>query len=241
MDEDMRYTDLRYSIAPLGWSTTFQEHGTAPTDLYEAENTYENLKQHPVGKEPAGHPDQQCRDPRCNVQLLSLFLLAACLALLATSITLGVCYWLKGKRLGQQLWQAGAALSRAQDQLAQAQAELVQAWQDGNHSQEEAENCCPETWVLHHGKCLFLSKEKKTWDESKVNCERESSQLLVLWDWNGTTMPSFLTNMDASYWIGLWYERSWTWIDGTPYPDVQKLKGYEDRRLSPAAPARPHL
>ncbi|XP_025050324.1 LOW QUALITY PROTEIN: B-cell differentiation antigen CD72-like [Alligator sinensis] len=84
-------------------------------------------------------------------------------------------------------------------------------------------DCCPETWVLHRGKCLLLSKEKKTWKDSKKWCEQESSWLLILWDWDKMKMPSFLTTTDALYWIGLWRDwkkmRRCTWIDGTEYSD----------------------
>ncbi|KYO30123.1 hypothetical protein Y1Q_0012384 [Alligator mississippiensis] len=154
----------------------------------------------------------------------------------------------------------------AQEELARTRAELAQAWQEGNHSQDELHrwdtelqetkvqlgqmqeqawdlqqqlnktesalasawpcqvtDCCPETWVLHRGKCLFLSKEKKTWKDSKKWCEQESAQLLILWDWDKMKMPSFLTTMDTLYWIGLrrdWKTMGrWTWIDGTEYSE----------------------
>lgn len=71
--------------------------------------------------------------------------------------------WLQGERLGQQLWQAGAALSRAQDQLAQAQAELVQAWQDGNHSQEEAESRNVEVSRLQEQLNMSLRSHSRAW------------------------------------------------------------------------------
>ncbi|XP_025072741.1 asialoglycoprotein receptor 1-like [Alligator sinensis] len=139
----------------------------------------------------------------------------------------------------QRLQQVDMVLVQAQAGLAQTQAELVHMQEQARDLQEQLStsesarasaqpchftDCCPETWVLHRGKCLFLSKEKKTWLESKQACEQESSWLLVPSDWDHTTMPSFLAHMDTLYWIGLqwrWDLKTqsdhWQWLDGSPY------------------------
>ncbi|XP_014459782.1 B-cell differentiation antigen CD72 [Alligator mississippiensis] len=285
MAESVTYADLRFSKVPLGRSVNPWAQGTAPPAPGEADGSYENLHLDAVGAGPAGSRAQQWRDPRWSARPLPLVLLAACLALLATTIALGVCYWQQGQRLQevshahaaeshslwqqvgtqeQRLGQAGEALVQAQEELARTRAELAQAWQEGNRSQEELQetrtvlrktrvdmervqerardlqqqldeskralasarpcqvtDCCPETWVLHRGKCLFLSKEKKNWEDSKEWCKQESAQLLVLQDQDQTKMPSFLTNTDVSYWIGLQRNSNerfkWTWVDGTPW------------------------
>ncbi|XP_025072742.1 B-cell differentiation antigen CD72-like [Alligator sinensis] len=123
------------------------------------------------------------------------------------------------------LQEARAALQQAQEQLLwlQKQAQLLsQQLKESAGAQAsafpcKATDCCPETWVLHRGKCLFLSKEKKTWKDSKKWCEQESSKLLITWDWDRTAMLTFLTNTDTSYWIGLCFDQRWIWIDETPY------------------------
>ncbi|XP_025050326.1 B-cell differentiation antigen CD72-like [Alligator sinensis] len=302
MGESVTYADLQFSRAPPGWSAPPRTQGAAPPAPHEADSTYENLHLGPLGAGPAGSGAQQHRDPRWRARPLLLGLLAACLALLVTTIALGVCYGQQGQRLQQasrahaaerhglwqqtgaqeqQLGQAHAVLARAQEELAQTRVELAQEQEKGTHSQKELQetktvlretkvdleraqeqvrnlqqqldetaralassrpcqvtDCCPETWVLHRGKCLFLSKEEQSWEQSKQRCEQESSQLLILldqdrdWDrdrnqhWDQTKMPSFLTNTDASYWIGLWKNKGrWTWINKTPYPNSWKLKG----------------
>ncbi|XP_059579545.1 B-cell differentiation antigen CD72 [Alligator mississippiensis] len=393
MGESVTYADLRFSKAPPGWSAAPRAQRAAPRAPGEADGSYENLHLGAVGEGPAGSRAQQRREPLWRARSPPLGLLAACLALLVTTIALGVCClhrlhcpygwgwfggrseprevlpccsrsaqlevpgpgpctdgpaptdWQQGQRLQQAshthaaelhgLWQqvgtqeqrlgqAGAVLVQAQEELARTRAELAQAWQEGNHSQDELHrwdtelqetkvqlgqmqeqawdlqqqlnktesalasawpcqvtgtpgrgrarqevdtpragsasgqpfpagsagagprgemvgtspvswpgsprrsgclcaDCCPETWVLHRGKCLFLSKEKKTWKDSKKWCEQESAQLLILWDWDKMKMPSFLTTMDTLYWIGLrrdWKTMGrWTWIDGTEYSD----------------------
>ncbi|XP_009953961.1 PREDICTED: B-cell differentiation antigen CD72-like, partial [Leptosomus discolor] len=99
-------------------------------------------------------------------------------------------------------------------------------------------DCCPSGWLLYRGKCLFISSEKKTWEDSREECEKKYSQLLVTKSWNRWTVPTFLKNADIPYWIGLqkssfpWYEYGWLeeedsaaeggsdawfWVDGSLY------------------------
>ncbi|XP_059581379.1 B-cell differentiation antigen CD72-like [Alligator mississippiensis] len=120
-------------------------------------------------------------------------------------------------------------LERAQEQARNLQQQLDKTARALASSRPcQVTDCCPENWVLHHGKCLFLSKEEQFWEQSKQRCEHESSQLLILLDQDRdqTKMPSFLTNTDVSYWIGLQKSRGrWMWINKTPYPNGWKLKG----------------
>ncbi|KAL2294146.1 hypothetical protein Nmel_007869 [Mimus melanotis] len=99
-------------------------------------------------------------------------------------------------------------------------------------------DCCPSGWLLYRGKCLFISSEKKTWEDSRDECEKTYSQLLVTKSWSRWTVPSFLKNADVPYWIGLqkgsfpWYDYGWLeeedpeseggsdawfWVDGSLY------------------------
>ncbi|KFW71641.1 C-type lectin domain family 12 member B, partial [Pygoscelis adeliae] len=97
-------------------------------------------------------------------------------------------------------------------------------------------DCCPSGWLLYRGKCLFISSEKKTWEDSRDECEKKYSQLLVTKSWSRWTVPTFLKNADIPYWIGLqkssfpWYDYGWLeeedgegvsdawfWVDGSLY------------------------
>ncbi|XP_074022690.1 B-cell differentiation antigen CD72 [Numenius arquata] len=109
-------------------------------------------------------------------------------------------------------------------------------------------DCCPSGWLLYRGKCLFISSEKKTWEDSRDECEKKYSQLLVTKSWSRWTVPTFLRNADVQYWIGLqktsfpWYDYGWLeegdpdddgvsdawfWVDGSLYerPWQSKLNG----------------
>ncbi|XP_025050328.1 C-type lectin domain family 4 member M-like [Alligator sinensis] len=144
----------------------------------------------------------------------------------------------------EELVQARQEWNRSQEELQEAKADLLLSQGKIQDLQQQlntavgvlatarpsqVRDCCPETWVLYRGKCLFISKEEKAWEQSKGECERQSSQLLIPRDWDHTTMPSFLTNVDTSYWIGLRQygdSRGWRWIDGTLHPEGEKLQGY---------------
>ncbi|KYO17568.1 hypothetical protein Y1Q_0010544 [Alligator mississippiensis] len=233
MGESMVYTDLQLSKAH---HTLTSPCVCSPPDLSQEDCTYESFQLSQVGRGPARHWVLQHREPRWCIQPLPLGLLAACLALLATTIALGVCYWQQGQLMGQ----VRSALEQAQVELVHMQEQAQDLQQQLNISKtalDDVKNlritdCCLETWVLYRGRCLFLSNEEKTWWQSKEACEWKSSRLLILWDQDHDLehmkLPSFLTTMNASYWIGLWKASSnkgWTWIDGTPYPEHWKLKG----------------
>ena len=50
-------------------------------------------------------------------------------------------------------------------------------------------DCCPSGWLLYRGKCLFVSTDKKTWDDSRAECEEKYSQLLITKSWSRWTLP----------------------------------------------------
>ncbi|XP_025051458.1 CD209 antigen-like [Alligator sinensis] len=239
------YENLHFSRSPLGWSTTPRVQGAAPPGPGKADDTYETLEMSPVDKglaknkaqEPTDWQQEQCLGQAGKAPSQAQDQVAQPRAALVQAQQKGKCSQKELHQLGTELKEAKASLALAQVELAWAQEQARSLQQQLNKSSGSKTNaqicqvtgCCPETWVLHSGKCLFLSKQKKTWHESKEACEWESSRLLVIRDWDNTTMPSFLANTNALYWIGLWQdpdrEGRWTWIDGTLYPESWKFKG----------------
>uniref|UniRef100_A0A8C3V3E8 C-type lectin domain-containing protein n=1 Tax=Catharus ustulatus TaxID=91951 RepID=A0A8C3V3E8_CATUS len=63
-------------------------------------------------------------------------------------------------------------------------------------------DCCPAGWVLYKSKCLYISVTKKTWQQSWENCENQSADLLVQDKWPPLTVPHFVHESNATYWIG---------------------------------------
>ncbi|NWX22110.1 CD72 protein, partial [Aegotheles bennettii] len=151
--------------------------------------------------------------------------------------------------LSRELRRVTGVLGRTEQELKEVQGKL-------NNSESTvavlrsctAIDCCPSGWLLYRGKCLFISSEKKTWEDSREECESKYSQLLVTKSWTRWTVPTFLKNADIPYWIGLqktsypWYDYGWLeegipdeegvldawfWVDGSLYerPWQSKLNG----------------
>ncbi|XP_066844191.1 B-cell differentiation antigen CD72-like isoform X2 [Anser cygnoides] len=62
-------------------------------------------------------------------------------------------------------------------------------------------DCCPPGWLLYNGKCLFVSSEKKSWWQSRSDCEARSSQLLVHSERQAWALPTFLHTGGTKYWV----------------------------------------
>ncbi|NXN98639.1 CL12B protein, partial [Rhinopomastus cyanomelas] len=77
---------------------------------------------------------------------------------------------------------------------------------------------CPASWQSNGAdKCLYISKQKKTWKQSQEFCFSRNSTLVVLKD--RAKMVS-LPQDSEFYWVGLSYiseRRGWYWEDGTAF------------------------
>ncbi|XP_077792730.1 B-cell differentiation antigen CD72 [Podarcis muralis] len=97
------------------------------------------------------------------------------------------------------LWSCLAAENRTQEQLRQANQSLMLTQKEKEKLQQQLDQtmksiedtkscqnigCCPRGWNLFRWKCLWISEEMKTWEESRKACEAMSSQLLVLKPWS---------------------------------------------------------
>ncbi|KAF1381125.1 hypothetical protein PFLUV_G00171280 [Perca fluviatilis] len=86
-----------------------------------------------------------------------------------------------------------------------------------NNSSTES-MCCPPGWVEFGSSCYFFSRESRSWNESRVWCEKRDAHLLILQDdktWNFVTRRT----VPLMYWVGLsdWRTGRWEWINQTPY------------------------
>uniref|UniRef100_A0A8C3TC71 Uncharacterized protein n=1 Tax=Chelydra serpentina TaxID=8475 RepID=A0A8C3TC71_CHESE len=93
----------------------------------------------------------------------------------------------EGNSTQEQLRQREAELKGTKEQLARVQEEKREIKE--NISPPLPPGCCPADWVLYRGKCLFVSKEEKRWEESKEDCESNSARLLITKSWDWWTMP----------------------------------------------------
>ncbi|NXV71245.1 CD72 protein, partial [Atlantisia rogersi] len=115
--------------------------------------------------------------------------------------------WREGNSSQLELGSRDAALGRARQELAALQQQVrdvqgeLRASQDTVSSLRACVNteCCPSGWVLYKSKCLFISVEKRTWEDSRDDCRRKGAQLLVKGDWDTWTVPVWSR--------GLWHPR----------------------------------
>ncbi|XP_039619565.1 killer cell lectin-like receptor subfamily B member 1B allele B isoform X2 [Polypterus senegalus] len=88
-------------------------------------------------------------------------------------------------------------------------------------------NCtlCPVEWLQHLKKCYFISKENKTWHNSRNFCNSYLAHLVKIEnDDELEFLRSKMVKAEYTYWIGLWQQYTydiWRWFDGTPM-DTQK-------------------
>ncbi|CAM4568613.1 unnamed protein product [Caretta caretta] len=138
----------------------------------------------------------------------------------------------------EQLRERDAALEGTKEELARVQEEKREIKEKLNQMESalssirpcEQTGCCPADWVLYRGKCLFVSKEEKTWEESKKDCEGNSARLLITKSWDSRAMPNFLKNTNVQYWIGLVRNKEsqwqWKWVDNSRFEEDWSYPSY---------------
>ncbi|KAM6301587.1 B-cell differentiation antigen CD72-like [Podargus strigoides] len=105
--------------------------------------------------------------------------------------------WQEGNSSRLELGSRDADLEDARQELAALKEEMREVQGELRASKSTVSSlracintdCCPLGWVLYRSKCLFVSVEKKTWQESRYDCMRKSAQLLVQGDWQSWTVP----------------------------------------------------
>ncbi|XP_028938053.1 killer cell lectin-like receptor subfamily B member 1 [Ornithorhynchus anatinus] len=83
----------------------------------------------------------------------------------------------------------------------------------------EPQNCPPQ-WKFHQGKCYLFSRGEKNWNESKADCTKKESSMLVIQDVRDLEFVQNTIFEGALFWIGLRaasLETAWTWVDHSPY------------------------
>ncbi|KAJ6654983.1 hypothetical protein lerEdw1_006454 [Lerista edwardsae] len=78
-------------------------------------------------------------------------------------------------------------------------------------------SCCPTGWASSLGSCYWFSKEEKSWEEAKVDCEDKGAHLAIITSYQEQQFVS--QGAKPRYtWIGLTAASgSWKWVDGAEY------------------------
>ncbi|KAM9340625.1 uncharacterized protein ABDE67_016364 [Symphorus nematophorus] len=94
---------------------------------------------------------------------------------------------------------------------------------------------CPEGWKRFGCSCYFKSTEKKTWSQSRSDCQNNGADLVII---NTKEEQKFLIelNMDGESWIGLWEKWTasgwvWEWVDRSPLTEMFWASGLPKHSL----------
>ncbi|XP_041867755.1 C-type lectin domain family 2 member B-like isoform X2 [Melanotaenia boesemani] len=78
------------------------------------------------------------------------------------------------------------------------------------------EKMCPDGWKRFESSCYFKSTERKTWSESRKDCQERGADLVII---NSKDEQEFLKKltMKEFFWIGLGKTEGseWKWVDGS--------------------------
>ncbi|KAM8767276.1 uncharacterized protein AB9X84_006199 [Acanthopagrus schlegelii] len=93
------------------------------------------------------------------------------------------------------------------------------------------EKRCPDGWTRFGCSCYFRSNEKRTWYQSRTDCQSKGADLVVI---NSEDENKFVSglNMYGEFWIGLkkelssyGYRYEWQWVDGSPLTETFWAEG----------------
>ncbi|CAI5692034.1 unnamed protein product [Oreochromis niloticus] len=88
---------------------------------------------------------------------------------------------------------------------------------------------CPEGWRRFGCSCYFKSTERKTWSESRRDCQDKGADLVMI---NSKEEQEFIRKLGGESWIGLRANKTsggykWEWVDGSALTETFWAEGYE--------------
>ncbi|XP_030268406.1 CD209 antigen-like protein E [Sparus aurata] len=92
---------------------------------------------------------------------------------------------------------------------------------------------CPGGWTRFGCSGYFRSNEKRTWYESRTDCQNKGADLVVINNKDENNFVSDLNNMNEESWIGLKTESTgrssykWKWVDGSPLTETVQAPGLQ--------------
>ncbi|CAI5692035.1 unnamed protein product [Oreochromis niloticus] len=97
-----------------------------------------------------------------------------------------------------------------------------------NHSEK-----CPDRWTRFGSSCYFKSTERKTWSDSRRDCQDKGADLVMI---NSKEEQEFINelNMRGESWIGLErysQKHEWKWVDGSLLTEMFWAPGQQSDSL----------
>uniref|UniRef100_A0AAZ1X6E5 C-type lectin domain-containing protein n=1 Tax=Oreochromis aureus TaxID=47969 RepID=A0AAZ1X6E5_OREAU len=99
-----------------------------------------------------------------------------------------------------------------------------------NVIQHDTKSKCPDRWTRFGSSCYFKSHERKTWSDSRRDCQDKGADLVMI---NSKEEQEFINelNMRGESWIGLraTYKQTsggykWEWVDGSALTETYERK-----------------
>ncbi|XP_063321754.1 natural killer cells antigen CD94-like [Pelmatolapia mariae] len=110
--------------------------------------------------------------------------------------------------------------------------EKQQLQEEVKELKDKMEEKCPDRWTRFGCSCYFKSTERKTWSESRRDCQDKGADLVMI---NSKEEQIFVNKLGGESWIGLrpryiseWnYE--WEWVDGSALTQTFWAAGWSHR------------
>ncbi|XP_019210922.1 CD209 antigen-like protein D isoform X2 [Oreochromis niloticus] len=96
--------------------------------------------------------------------------------------------------------------------------EKQQLQEEVKELKDKMEEKCREGWMRFGCSCYFKSTERKTWSESRRDCQDKGADLVMI---NSKEEQIFVNKLGGESWIGLYFKRTssggyeWEWVDGS--------------------------
>ncbi|XP_075043446.1 B-cell differentiation antigen CD72-like isoform X1 [Mixophyes fleayi] len=123
------------------------------------------------------------------------------------------------KYLNSSLLQCRQTEKKSKDDKEDLNSSLLRCQQDGQKSQDDKEEAefklsetrsklnqwkqdfCPKDWTLFGKKCLWISKDTRSWDYSKRYCEYQKNSNIMVVQSDDSALQDLLSEQQSDYWV----------------------------------------
>ncbi|XP_073319778.1 C-type lectin domain family 12 member B-like [Pagrus major] len=230
------FKKVRYTRKEEGDREEWQEN---EVEIYESADDIgiHHFQSHDGGP----HNEKQPPAVQRKLFIAAVFCLGVLCFLMLTAIILLSTYYISVTLEKDQLSNNYTQLQETVSDITANNSQLQSSYEilSKNHSQLEdevkklkdkiKEMRCPDGWTRFGCSCYFRSNQKRTWSQSRTDCQSKGADLVVINNKDENKCVSGL-NMYEESWIGLKTERStgtyryeWKWVDGSPQTEMCDL------------------
>ncbi|KAK1880731.1 C-type lectin domain family 12 member B [Dissostichus eleginoides] len=197
-------------------------------DIYESADA--------VGEDHPDHRSQQV-DPaqRRTYRAAALCLGVLCILMITAIIALSIHFTLEKEELRTRNEHLNKNYSQLLDKVADLSVNNSELQDEVKQLKVKIEGkVCPGGWKRFGCSCYFKSNERKSWYDSRYDCQQRGADLVVI---NNKEEQKFLIELNehGEFWIGLkaskrtWtssgWVNEWEWVDGSPLTEMFQESG----------------